>query len=186
VVTPRDLRAWIEVCLSGQVSGMSVALVDGGRRWILAATPTPNDLSVALVEITGLQEAASEPDGVRTSAKAASRAMSMFPTNMRHGPHTPLNTILGFAEPVRDGPPTDPAGSAVRLVDLTCDRDSHSGDPGGRDPGAYRDDPVALAAVRAARLRLYPNLSRLRGGRGAAYSAVWAPIGWIGSTFLAR
>ena len=55
---PRSLLAWLEARLSGQAPGSSVALADGERWWAPAATLVPGGVSVTLVEITGLQQAA--------------------------------------------------------------------------------------------------------------------------------
>jgi signal transduction histidine kinase len=117
---PRNLLAWLEARLSGQAPGSSVALADGTRWWAPAASLVPGGVSVVLVEITGLQQAAAELESARAAAEAASRAKSQFLANMSHELRTPLNAILGFAELVRDGLTADVGGHAARLADLVC------------------------------------------------------------------
>lgn len=153
-MAPRDLLAWLEARLSGQAPGSSAALADGTRWWAPAAAGMPGGVSVTLVEITGLQQAAAELEEARAAAEAASRAKSQFLANMSHELRTPLNAILGFAELVRDGLTADPERQAERLVDLVCTPEYMASLLSDGLLAAHRDDPGGLAAALMGRARV--------------------------------
>lgn len=151
---PRELMAWIEGRLSGQsLDSSSVALADGQRWWAPAAMLVAEGVLVTLVEITGLQQAASELEGARAAAEAASRAKSQFLANMSHELRTPLNAILGFAELVRDGLTADPEGLATKLVDLACNVERIAAFFADGLLGMAEQDPKTLALVLVMRMR---------------------------------